>query len=157
MGRIIIFTGKGGVGKTSIAVAHARKAAFDGKKTLIVSTDMAHSLSDILDKKLTRDILPVCNHLDALEIDPNFEMEKNYQNIMQAVLNLFPTNKEILEDLVMFPGVEELFSLLKIQDIYESGTYDLIIIDCAPTGETLSLLIVSFQMILRIIFLMNGR
>lgn len=143
MSRIIIFTGKGGVGKTSVAAAHARKAAKEGRKTLLVSTDMAHNLGDLFSMALGREAITVCDLLDALEIDPCFEMEKNYGNVMQAIFNFFPDKKGSesgIEDIVMFPGIEELFSLLKILDIYESGTYDLIVVDCAPTGETLALL-----------------
>ena len=70
MNRIIIFTGKGGVGKTSIAAAHARKASKEGKKTLIVSTDMAHNLSDLFEQPLGKEEMQVAEHLFALEIDP---------------------------------------------------------------------------------------
>lgn len=142
-GRIIIFTGKGGVGKTSVAAAHARKASLNGLKTLLVSTDMAHNLGDLFEVRLSKEPLSVTDKLDLLELDPIYEMEENYGHIMKAIMNLFPDTggkKQAMEDIVIFPGIEELFCLLKIQDIYESGSYDVIIVDCAPTGETLSLL-----------------
>ncbi|WP_297428487.1 ArsA family ATPase [Clostridium sp.] len=144
MGRIIIFTGKGGVGKTSTAAAHALKAANEGMKTLIVSTDMAHNLSDLFNKQIKEEPIEVVNNLYALEIDPNHEMNKHYGSISKALKNMFPKiseeNAESLEDIVVFPGIEELFSLIKIQELYEDEVYDLIIVDCAPTGETLALL-----------------
>ena len=146
MGRIIIFTGKGGVGKTSIAASHALKAAREGKHTLIVSTDMAHNLSDLFEVKLGKEITQVAPQLDALEIDPNQEMERHYGTIKAALDQMIFSKKEMqineedFENLVILPGFEELFSLVRIQEIYESRIYDVIIVDCAPTGETLSLL-----------------
>ena len=144
MKRIIIFTGKGGVGKSSTATAHAVKAAKMGIKTLIISTDMAHNLSDIFEKELKSEPVKIMNNLDAIEIDPNYEMDKNYSNIADAFSKMMPNMAEDisseLEDIVVFPGIEELFSLLKIKEFYDEGKYDLIIVDCAPTGETLSLL-----------------
>jgi len=144
MGRIIIFTGKGGVGKTSTAAAHAVKAAKEGKKTLIVSTDMAHNLSDIFQKEVKEEPVEVIKNLYALEIDPNHEMERHYGTISSAIKKMMPQNKdgdtEAMEDIVVFPGIEELFSLIKIKEFYDSNVYDLIIVDCAPTGETLALL-----------------
>lgn len=144
MKRIIIFTGKGGVGKSTTAAAHAVKAAKEGIKTLIVSTDMAHNLSDIFMTDIKEEPITIEKNLDALEIDPNYEMERQYGNISEAFKNMFPNTKgeigDELEDIVVFPGIEELFSLIKIKELYDKDIYDLIIVDCAPTGETLSLL-----------------
>lgn len=144
MGRIIIFTGKGGVGKTSTAAAHAVKAAKEGMKTLIVSTDMAHNLSDLFIKEIKEEPMEISNNLYGLEIDSNYEMNKHYGAISDSFKNMisFKNDKdqEVMEDMVVFPGIEELFSLLKIKDLYDENIYDLIIVDCAPTGETLSLL-----------------
>jgi len=144
MGRIIIFTGKGGVGKTSTAAAHGVKAAQTGLKTLIVSTDMAHNLSDIFMTKIKEETVKVMDNLYALEIDPNYEMDKYYNSISTAFKNMLPNieeeDNESLEDMVVFPGIEELFSLIRIKELYEKNIYDLIIVDCTPTGETLSLL-----------------
>ena len=145
MGRIIIFTGKGGVGKTSTAAAHGVKAAREGIKTLIVSTDAAHNLSDLFEKPIKEEPTEVIENLYALEIDHNYEMEKHYGTISKALRNLMKVGEnkeasEALEDIIVFPGIEELFSLIKIQELYTAGEYELIIVDCAPTGETLSLL-----------------
>ena len=125
MSRIIIFTGKGGVGKTSVAAAHAVKAAKDGLKTLIVSTDMAHNLSDLFMRELNEEPKEVLENLDGLEIDPNYEMNSNYKNISVAFKELIPDldneDSDALEDIVVFPGIEELFSLIKIKDLYEKN------------------------------------
>ncbi len=144
MKRIIIFTGKGGVGKTSTAAAHALKASLEGLKTLIVSTDMAHNLSDIFMQDIKNEPTEIGENLWGLEIDPNYEME-NYYGSIQAAFKKMMTFKnengiEDFEDIVVFPGMEELFCLLKIKDLHDKGIYDLIIVDSAPTGETISLL-----------------
>ncbi|MGH4121882.1 MAG: ArsA family ATPase [Clostridium sp.] len=144
MKRIIIFTGKGGVGKTSTAAAHALKASMEGLKTLIVSTDMAHNLSDIFMQEIRNEPTEIRGNLWGLEIDPNYEMENYYGSIQAAFkkMMVFKDEKGIenFEDIVVFPGMEELFCLLKIKDLYDKGIYDLIIVDSAPTGETISLL-----------------
>lgn len=142
-GKILIFTGKGGVGKTSIAAAHALKAAAKGLKTLVVSTDMAHNLSDLFEKKIGPEPVQLMNNLWGLEIDPNHEMSLRYGNIKEAIrktMNLEKDAEESYEDIIVFPGMEEIFSLVRIKEIFEEGKFDLIVMDCAPTGETLSLL-----------------
>ncbi|MBR6478022.1 MAG: ArsA family ATPase [Lachnospiraceae bacterium] len=141
MGRIIIFTGKGGVGKSSVAAAHAIKSAMEGKRTLLVSTDMAHNLGDIFEKRLGKEPEEVLENLDAYEIDPDHVMAKDYASIMEYVTSLVADGGIVdAQDVGMIPGTEELFSLLKIAEIYKSDVYERIIVDCAPTGETLSLL-----------------
>ncbi|MBQ3789864.1 MAG: ArsA family ATPase [Lachnospiraceae bacterium] len=139
--RIIIFTGKGGVGKSSVAAAHALKSASQGKSTLLVSTDMAHNLGDIFEVSLGREIKNISQDLDLYEIDPQTVMEEDFADIMKYLTGLV-SQKDVfgLEDLGMLPGMEELFSLLKIAQLHNSRVYDRIIVDCAPTGETLSLL-----------------
>ncbi|MCR5459758.1 MAG: ArsA family ATPase [Acetatifactor sp.] len=141
MGRIYIFTGKGGVGKSSVATAHAIKSAEEGKKTLLVSTDMAHNLGDIFEKHLGKEPEEVLPGLDAYEIDPDHVMAKDYAEIMDYVSRLISESGVVdVQDVGMIPGMEDLFSLLKIAEIYRSGVYERIFVDCAPTGETLSLL-----------------
>lgn len=145
MERILIFTGKGGVGKTSVATAHAFKSADEGKKTILISTDMAHNLGDILDISLGKEPVEAAENLDVYEIDPEHVMQEDYPDIMEAVFRMLPRgageeNGSASADFGMFPGMEELFALLKIEEMWKSGRYDRIIVDCAPTGETLSLL-----------------
>lgn len=142
MGRILVFTGKGGVGKTSVAAAMARFSAKEGKKTLIVSTDMAHNLSDIFEVKLGKEICEIAECLYAMEIDPNYMMEHEFKNIKDAIIKLIASVNvsESVGQMSIIPGVDELFSLLKLLEVYETGEYERIIVDCAPTGETLSLL-----------------
>ncbi len=141
--RIILYTGKGGVGKTSIAAATAIKLANEGKKVIIMSTDQAHSLSDSLDVKLSYEPIPVIKNLDAMEIDVVKESEKAWGEMQNYIRQLITSRAEDgieVDELLVFPGLEELFSLFKILDIYEKNAYDVMIVDCAPTGETLSLL-----------------
>ncbi|MBN1775315.1 MAG: ArsA family ATPase [Clostridiales bacterium] len=143
MSRIFIFTGKGGVGKSSVASAHARKSAAEGKRTILVSTDMAHNLSDIFEVPIGREITNLSENLDALEIDPEYVMRTDYQHFMQSFQEMLASPGIGMgedADTVMFPGLEELFSLLKIADLDAGGAYDRIIVDCAPTGDTLALL-----------------
>jgi len=143
MARILIFTGKGGCGKSSLASAHARKSAQEGMKTLLVSTDMAHNLGDIFSIQIGKDAKEITPNFFAMEIDPAYVMEHDFQDMMRAIVKLLSSERigvEGVDVTTMFPGMEELFSLLKILDIYESHVYDRIIIDCAPTGETLALL-----------------
>lgn len=139
--RIMIFTGKGGVGKTSVATAHAVKAAKEGINTLLVSTDMAHNLSDLFNMSLGKTPKKVSEHLSVYEIDANYVLEHDFENIAQCLMKMLPDSKELsAEEVGIMPGMEELFALLKISQMYESGAYDLIVVDCAPTGETLSML-----------------
>lgn len=141
MNRIYIFTGKGGVGKTSVAAAHAVKSAQEGHKTLLVSTDMAHNLGDVFEKSLGKEPVQIIENLDAYEIDPEYVMENDFEEMVRCFDKMIPSlESNTMEDFGMFPGMEELFSLLKISEIYKSNRYERIIVDCAPTGETLSLL-----------------
>lgn len=140
MGRIYIFTGKGGVGKSSIAAAHAVKSAQDNKRTLLVSTDMAHNLGDIFEQDLGKEPKMVLPNLEAYEIDPEHVMEEDFGFIMEYLTKLLSVDDGDLQDFGMIPGMEELFTLLKIAELHKKDKYDRIIVDCAPTGETLSLL-----------------
>jgi len=141
--RIIIYTGKGGVGKTSMAAATACKIAASGKKVLIMSTDCAHSLGDSFEVSIGKEETQIDKNLTALEIDTVYEAEKSWGNLKEYFKRLLTINSESsieVEELLVFPGLEELFSMFKILEFYESGRYDTIIVDCAPTGETLALL-----------------
>ena len=148
--RIILYTGKGGVGKTSLAAASACLNAKQGKKTLVVSTDPAHSLGDSFDRQLSPEPVEIRDKLWAQEIDTTHEIEKGWGKVQEYLTALFTAKavKDIsTEELTVFPGMEDLLSLLRILRYYKDGTFETIIIDCAPTGETLSLL--SFPDLLR--------
>ena len=139
--KILIFTGKGGVGKSSVAAAHALKSAGNGQKTLLVSTDMAHNLGDMFEVRLGRDIDNIKPCLDLYEIDPQYVMENDFEEIMKYMGSLLGQTGVLgPQDMGLLPGMEELFSLLRIAGLQKEGTYERIIVDCAPTGETLSLL-----------------
>lgn len=141
--RIILYTGKGGVGKTSIAASTACKIAERGKKVLVISTDQAHSLGDSFDTKLSHSPVKIRENLYAMEIDTLLENEKAWGKIRGYIKELMTikSNKGIeVEELLVFPGFEELLSLVKINELAKEGIYDVIIVDCAPTGETMSLL-----------------
>lgn len=141
--RIILFTGKGGVGKTTVAAATAIKAANDGLKTLIISTDPAHSLSDALGYNLEPEPLEVHKNLYAQELDVYYSMQKNWQNIRQLMLTVFRwqgIERVLAEEMSALPGMEEASAFLWIEKYYTEKTFDLIVIDSAPTGETLTLL-----------------
>jgi arsenite-transporting ATPase len=141
--RIIVYTGKGGVGKTSIAAATAVKLSEQGLKTLIMSTDSAHSLADSLEMTLSSDPIQVAPLLWAQEINSLRETEKNWgavQSWMTKIMDKAKLSDVTTEEMLVFPGMEELFSLLQIKNQASSGLYDAIIVDCAPTGETLRLL-----------------
>jgi arsenite-transporting ATPase len=141
--RIILYTGKGGVGKSSMATISAVQIAKTGKKVLVMSTDQAHSLGDSFDRKLSKEPEMVADNLYAMEIDAVYESEKSWGNLkgyFKELLTMQGNGGIEVEELLVFPGLEELFSMFKILDIYEKGKYDVLIVDCAPTGETLSLL-----------------
>lgn len=143
MGRIIICTGKGGVGKTSVAAAHALRSARMGQRTLLVSADMAHSIGDIFAVSIGRKIRNIEPRLQAVELDPYVLMREEFPEAQKSMFDLVGGSKRNISAVgshFMIPGFENLFSLLKIKQLYESGNYDCIIVDCAPTGETLSLL-----------------
>lgn len=141
--RTILYTGKGGVGKTSVAAATARACAAAGLRTIIVSTDPAHSLADSLGLPLGTEPTAVADLLDAQQVGAQEEMEANWSAV-QAWLGQILVERGVdrisAEELTVPPGLDELFSLLQIKRHYEEAAYDAIIVDCAPTGETLRLL-----------------
>lgn len=141
--RILLFTGKGGVGKTTIAAATAVSAAKRGYKTLIMSTDPAHSLSDALDKTLGPEPREIQDNLNALEIDLYYSMKKYWgsiRDLLLVVLKWQGLKTVAAEELAAIPGMGEGSALLWLDKFYFEDDYDLIIIDSAPTGETLTLL-----------------
>lgn len=139
MGRIILFTGKGGVGKTSVAAAHAVRSAGEGRSTLLVSADMAHNLGDLFQLETGGEVVKAGEGLFLLELDPYRLMRREFPHAVQALSDLLSV-PDLSARPMPLPGFDTLFSLLMIGKIYREGTYDRILVDCAPTGETLSLL-----------------
>jgi len=141
--RNIIFTGKGGVGKTSIAAATALKAADMGYKTLIMSTDPAHSLGDSLDIKLGPSPVKIAENLWGQEVSVFGDLNLNWDVVREHFAHLMEARGiegVYAEEMGVLPGMEELFSLSYIKRYNEQNEYDLLVVDCAPTGETLRLL-----------------
>lgn len=141
--RTILYTGKGGVGKTSIAAATACEIAEKGMKVLVMSTDQAHSLSDSFNMKLGNQPTKIAENLYGMELDTVVENEKLWGSLQDYIkLLMTAKSKDTIEaeELLVFPRFEELLSLIKIKEFDDEGDYDVLIVDCAPTGETMSLL-----------------
>ncbi len=143
--RTLIFTGKGGVGKTSTAAATAVRASEMGLRTLVMSTDPAHSLADSLDMEgpLNPDPVHVSPTLDALEVSIHDDIENNWGLVREHFADLMAqqgVNGMLADEMSILPGMEEAFPLIRIKKHKDANDYDLLIIDCAPTGETLRLL-----------------
>ena len=141
--RIILFTGKGGVGKTTVASATALRIAGTGRKTLLMSTDPAHSVADALGVDLSPDPVEVAPNLWAEQLDPQQRLEENWREIQQhaiAVLQWAGIQEIEAEELSVIPGLDELFALADVKRHHDEGPYDCVVVDCAPTGETLRLL-----------------
>jgi arsenite-transporting ATPase len=147
--RTILYTGKGGVGKTSVAAATALKAARAGKKVLVMSTDPAHSLSDAFDEEVGPEPKEMATGLFAQEMDHGRMIEEHWAEIQEYMTTFFEwqgTNSLAAEELAMLPGMDELFGLLMVRRHHNAGIYDALIVDAAPTGETLRLLSLPDQM-----------
>jgi arsenite-transporting ATPase len=141
--RTILYTGKGGVGKTSVAAATARRCAAAGLRTVVLSTDPAHSLADTLGTPLTGEPTPIDGALWGQQVSAQDEMERNWAGVQDWLSPLLVergVDRISAEELTVPPGLDELFSLLQIKRHNESGDFDCVIVDCAPTGETLRLL-----------------
>ena len=141
--RTILYTGKGGVGKTSVAAATARRCAAAGERTVVLSTDPAHSLSDSFEHDLGPEPTAVAERLWGQEVQAEREMEANWAAVQRWLASIFADRGVMdiaAEELTVPPGMDELFSLLQIKRHHESGEFDVLIVDCAPTGETLRLL-----------------
>lgn len=138
--RIIVITGKGGVGKTTVSAATAYKISKSGKKTLVMSTDPAHSLGDSFDIKLGASPIQICDNLYAQEVDVRSELLKHWGQIKDFIRDNLKTrgiDSVIAEELSIFPGMEELFSMLLLKEYYVKGEFDTVVIDCAPTASTI--------------------
>jgi arsenite/tail-anchored protein-transporting ATPase len=143
---VVLFTGKGGVGKTSIAAASAVSAARRGARVLVTSTDAAHSLADAFATPLGDRPVPVAVdgvEVHAQQLDAQHRLERHWGQVhayLSALLSWGGVGEVVAEELVLLPGLDELFSLFDLRGQVASGTYDLIVVDCAPTAETLKLL-----------------
>ena len=141
--RTILYTGKGGVGKTSVAASTARRCAAAGLRTIVLSTDPAHSLSDSLEAELSSRPTQVADRLWGQEVQAQEEMERHWDAVsgwLGELLSERGVDPISADELTVPPGMDELFSLLQIKAHHETTDYDAIIVDCAPTGETLRLL-----------------
>jgi arsenite-transporting ATPase len=141
--RVVLFTGKGGVGKTTCAAASAAFAARRGARVLVTSTDPAHSLADAFDTPVGDRPTPVADGVDAQQIDAQTRLEAHWREIRDYLVQLLAwggLGEVQAQELVLVPGFDELFALLDLQEQVRAGAYDLVVVDCAPTAETLRLL-----------------
>jgi arsenite-transporting ATPase len=141
--RLVLYTGKGGVGKTTTAAATAALAAERGARTLVASADAAHSLGDVLGCRLGPAPLAVAPRLDALEVDARAEIERHWGGVrdyLVSVLRWQGIEEVVAEELALLPGFEEIATLLCVEAHAREGAYDLVVVDCAPTDSALRLL-----------------
>jgi arsenite-transporting ATPase len=140
---VILFTGKGGVGKTSVAAATAMRCAQLGHRTMVISTDPAHSLGDSFDEELGSRAKRVAKNLWAHEVSALHEMERHWKKLHDYATSVFATqglDDVVAEEVANPPGMDEIASLMWIKHYAERGEHDALVVDCAPTGETLQLL-----------------
>jgi arsenite/tail-anchored protein-transporting ATPase len=141
--RILLFTGKGGVGKTTTAAATALRCADAGLRTIVLSTDPAHSLADAFDVPLTSVGSPITPMLWGQQLDAQERLEDAWgeiQGYLQEVLGWAGLDAVEAEELSVIPGLDEIFSLSDIKSFADAGTWDVIVVDCAPTAETIRFL-----------------
>jgi arsenite-transporting ATPase len=136
-------TGKGGVGKTTLSAATAVNAADRGSRTLLVSTDAAHSLSDVLGMMIGAEPTPVAGNLDGMQIDSRHELQQSWSTIshyLKRVLGMAEIDRLQLDELVVVPGLDQLVALTRLRSLALSGDWEAIIVDCAPSADSLRLL-----------------
>lgn len=141
--RVIVHTGKGGVGKTSISAATALRCAEMGLKTIVISTDTAHSLADSLEKKIGPEPVQLYPNLWAQEVDARYSMDKYWGRFQKYMVSMFSRqgiDEIVAEEVAILPGLEEGAHLLWINKYVEEDEFDVLIVDAAPTAETLRLL-----------------
>jgi len=141
--RVLLFTGKGGVGKTTTAAATAALAAARGRKTLVLSTDTAHSLADAFGVTIGAEPTEVDTGLYAVQVDTQAAFERTWRDVqdyLRGVLERAGVDALQAEELTVLPGAEQVLALLELRRQVASGRFDLVVVDCAPTGETLRLL-----------------
>jgi len=141
--RILLFTGKGGVGKTTVAAATAVRAAEQGLRTIVLSTDPAHSLADALDVELGDRPTAISARLDGQQLNARLRFEEAWDDVRRYVVDVLDwagAGAVEAEELAVIPGLDEIFALADIKALAASSSYDLIVVDCAPTAETIRLL-----------------
>ena len=141
--RILLFTGKGGVGKSTIAAGTAALAAADGHRTLVLSTDSAHSLADAFGAPIGPEPTEVAPRLFVQQVDAQLRFEQSWADIQRyllSVLDVAGVDPVAAEELTVIPGAEEVLALLELRLHALSGQWEVIVVDCAPTAETLRLL-----------------
>jgi arsenite-transporting ATPase len=141
--RVVLVTGKGGVGKTTLAAATAVEAAARGTRTLVASTDAAHSLGDVLCARLGADPAAVAPDLDAVQIDGRRELERSWEAIaeyLRRLLGWAELDRLRVDELVVIPGLDQLLALARLRSLAEEGRWDAIVVDCAPSADSLRLL-----------------
>lgn len=141
--RIVLFTGKGGVGKTTTSAASAVRAAAGGKRVLLLSADPAHSLSEAIDTPLGDEPTRVADGLDVVQVDPQARFEGAWTQVagyLRDLVRRSGTDPLTAEEITVVPGAEELMLLLALDDYAGDDRWDAIIVDCAPTADTLRLL-----------------
>ncbi len=143
MTRILLFTGKGGVGKTTTAAATALRCADAGLRTVVLSTDPAHSLADAFDVPLGPLAAPIAERLWGVQLDAQERMEESWHEIQGWLREVFAwagVDGLEAEELSVVPGLDEVFALADLKHHATSGEWDVVVVDCAPTAETLRLL-----------------
>ena len=141
--RVLLFTGKGGAGKTTVAAATALRCADSGLRTLVLSTDGAHSLGDAFDRYLDGQARQISDGLWGQQLDATERLEEAWGDIQGYLQELFGwagVDSVEAEELSVLPGLEELFGLSDIKSHADSGLWDVVVVDCAPTAETIRLL-----------------
>ncbi len=141
--RVVLFTGKGGVGKTTTAASTALRIAASGRRVVVTSADPAHSLADSFEAELFSEPTEVAPRCRAQQLDGRQRLEENWGDIRDWMMEVFEwagVDEIAAEELAMLPGLEEVFALTEVQTLCESGDYDVVVVDCAPTAETIRLL-----------------
>jgi arsenite-transporting ATPase len=140
--RLVLYTGKGGVGKTTTAAATAVRAAECGRRTLVVSADSAHSLGDVMGQRLAPDPLDLAPNLAAVEIDAGAALVQHWGKVREYLVAMLVhqgIEAVVADELALLPGAEEVMTLFAMEEYATSGRYDFIVVDCAPTDATLRL------------------
>jgi len=140
--RVVLHTGKGGVGKTSLSAATALGAAQHGHRVFLLSTDSAHSLGDVFGEAIGPAPIEIAEGLVAQEVDALTELDRSWSSIQNWLRELLRSDADdmVAEELLVFPGMQELIALRAIREVEATGEYDVCVVDCAPTGSTLRML-----------------